>query len=83
MDEKLSDMGDQFLGAYFIFKSAHALYLVEGEKIVRHWGSNFWGGFIIFTYAHALYLVVGKLSDMGDPILGECTSFLRLHMHYI
>ena len=31
-----------------------------------------------------LYLVVGeKLSDMGDPILGEHISFLRLHLHYI
>ena len=43
---------------------------------------NFGGAYIIFPSSHALYVVVSeKLSDMGDPIFGECTSFLPKTLH--
>ena len=44
--------------------------------------AQFWGSYIIFASTHTLYIVVGKkISEMGDSVLGELTSFLRPHIH--
>ena len=43
---------------------------------------SFGGAYIIFASTHTLYIVVGeKISEMGDSVLGEGTSFLRIHIH--
>ena len=43
---------------------------------------SFGGAYIIFASTHTLYIVVGeKISEMGDSVLGERTSFLHPHIH--
>merc|ERR1711978_461200 len=45
-------------------------------------GFSFGGAYIIFASTHTLYIVVSeKISEMGDSVLGERTSFLRPHIH--
>ena len=47
------------------------------QIIVKHLTSV-----LIFVSTHTLYIVVGeKISEMGDSVSGEGTSFLRPHIH--